>query len=238
MRRILLVGLLAIASAAWSTELWDQAVILYEQNQELLPGRMIIRFDQFNGRGDLVSSETSDVLLYLDESGEMQSTIVSATKNGRDVTESRRENPSSGSPFGSRGGGGNESDDDNAFAGLQRSPFDPLEQSHVLVVDTGRTEYVGTTAARVHEFELRTGEKSRTTGVAWLSVSDGTPLRVEATVAPLPIFVQIFEFVQEFSTDEAGRWFMSSMEFNAEGSFLFIRRRIESVFEFSDYFAP
>lgn len=223
----------------FASDLWDRAVEYYAAYGDLVPGRLSIRFDQYNGRGRLVSSELSELELSVGPDGEIQSEVVFASKDGKDVTEERRENPSGGAPF-AGGGGDDDADDqsDSPFAGLQRSPFDPDEQGRVTVVDTGRRERINGVETRVHEFEQRTGESARTVGTAWIAEESGTPIKVVASISPLPGFVHSFEMIQEYGTDRAGRWFMTSMEFIGEGNILFIRRRLESEFLFSDYFPP
>ena len=234
MKRIAVTATMALlCSLVSASELWDRAVAIYLENQDLMPGNMTIRVDQYNGRGDLVTSEKSEIAVSMDDDGEVTSTILVATKDGKDITEQRRNESSGSAPF---GGGGDSNGDGSGFEGLQRSPFDPNEQSNVTVVDTGRVEYVDGTSARLHKFEMHTGDDSRTVGSAWLSLTDGYPVRLEATISPLPAFVSVFELTQHFNTDDSGRWYMSALEMTAEGSFLFIRRRVESEFEFRDYF--
>jgi hypothetical protein len=231
MSLLLLSGFASLSAS----DLWDMAVEYYAVYGDMVPGRLSIRFDQYNGRGRLVSSEFSELELSMGPDGEVQSEVVFASKDGKDVTEERRENPSGGAPF---GGGNDEPDDDSdsPFAGLQRSPFDPDEQDRVTVVDTGRRERINGIQTRVHEFEQRTGESARTVGTAWIAEESGTPVKVVASISPLPGFVDSFEMIQTYDTDRAGRWFMTSMEFIGEGNILFIRRRLESEFLFSDYF--
>ena len=66
----------------------------------------------------------------------------------------------------------------------------------------------------------------------------GAPVKTSASIEPLPGFVDVFQITQVFDTDSDGRWFMTRMEFVAEGNILFVRRRIESELQFSEYFLP
>jgi hypothetical protein len=226
--------LFACATVAGAGELWDQAVGLYEEYGSLLPGRMTIRLDQYNGRGNLLSSETSEYELGVGPSGEIETRITSAFKDGEDVTEDRQNGSRSGSPF----GGDNDGEDDSPFAGLQKSPFDPAEQESVSVTDTGRLEMVGGVRTRVHLFQQSTSGENRTTGTAWIAEATGVPVRLSAAIEPLPGFIDMFQMDQTFEVDTDGRWYMARMEFVGEGNILFVRRRVESEFEFSDYFLP
>lgn len=221
--------------ARGADDLWGRAVALYAEYGSLLPGRMIISFEQYNGRGNLVSTDQSEIEIWRDESDEIQSRIVSATRDGEDVTQERREDPSSGaSPFGGAGGGSD--DDGNGFAGLQLSPFDPAEQANVTVTGIGRETTINGIAAKPYEFVHETGENTRNRGVAWIATVNGDPVLLELTIDPLPSLVSEFLMRQEYERDDEGRWIVRRLEFSGAGSILFIRRRIESRLVFSDYF--
>lgn len=227
--------LLISAVGATSGELWERAVGLYDAYGDLVPGRMSIRFDQYNGRGKLVSSDVSKIELVVGPSGEVEGRTTYASKNGRDVTEERRNDPAPGGLF---GGGGGDQESDSPFAGLQMSPFDPSQQASVTVIDTGRWEVIDGERTRVHLFEHSTGGENKTTGTVWIAENTGAPVKLTASIEPLPGFVDVFQITQTFDTDSEGRWYMTRMEFVAEGNILFVRRRIESEFEFSEYFLP
>ncbi len=227
--------LVVSAGAAISSELWDRAVDLYDAYGDLLPGRMNVQFDQYNGRGGLVSSERREIAVDVGSSGEVESRITYASKNGEDITEKRRNDTVSGAPF---GGGGGDEQSDSPFAGLQKSPFDPSEQVRVTVIDTGRSETIGGVRTRIHLFQQSTGGENMTTGTVWLAEETGAPVKLTASIEPLPGFIDVFQMIQTFETDSEGRWYMTRMEFVGEGNILFVRRRLESELEFSEYFLP
>ena len=229
-RQLVAAGLVILCSARISaTELWDRAVDIYDEYSTLVPGRVSVRFDQYNGRGKLVSTETSAYRLAYGPSGEIQSDLTYASRDGEDITEERR--GGAGAPF----GGGEESNNNSPFSGLQKSPFDPAEQDRVTVTDTGRSEYVEGVRTRVHLFNLSTGGDNRTTGTVWIAEDTGAPVRLTAGIEPLPGYIDVFRMDQVYATDAEGRWYLARMQFVGEGNILFVRRRIESEFLFSDY---
>ena len=238
MRRtwILLVLLLLTPLLAFPDALWQRAVDLYDQYDDLVPGSMEIRFDQYNGGGDLVSKDESQIDIFLGADGEVETRIVYARKDGEDVTAERREDPSSGALAFGGGMGGEGENDGEGFAGLQRSPFNPAEQANLELTDTGRVERIGGVRARRYEFELRTGRNSRNVGTAWLDSESGEPRRLEMTIAPLPPFVNSFSMVQEFARDADNRWVTGELRFSGQAGFLFFTRRVESRLVFSEYF--
>ncbi|MFW6288794.1 MAG: hypothetical protein ACOC2Q_03340 [Spirochaetota bacterium] len=56
------------------------------------------------------------------------------------------------------------------------------------------------------------------------------------TIEPLPRFISEFEMKQHFARDDRGRWVVRRLEFVGAGSVVFVRRRIESILIFSEYF--
>lgn len=216
--------------------LWDRAVTAYGEHEGLVPGRMLIEFDQYNGRDKLVTSDESVVEIWVDVSGEIQSRVVYATRNGEDVTAERRDDPQSGAPPFGGGPGTDDDGDGGAFSGLQLSPFAPAEQLNVDVGPAGATEYLGSVLARRYPFTHRTGDDSANVGTAWLDVETGDPVRLELTIEPLPGIVDEFIMVQHFERDPEGRLVVRELEFDGAGHVLFLRRRIESRLIFSEYF--
>jgi hypothetical protein len=228
-----LILLATSALPAMADELWQMAVEHYAIHQDLLPGRMIMRFDQYNGRGNLVSSDYSEMELVVGPDGEVEGRTVLAMRDGRDVTDDQRRN-AGGPPF--AGGSDDGGDSDSPFAGLMLSPFDPDEQYRVVASDTGRREIVGGMPTRVYRFEHTTSTKGGTVGLVWLDAESGAPVKLSASIEPLPGYVSEFEMLQDFATDPDGRWYMSRMEFVGAGHILFVRRRIESEIVLTDYF--
>lgn len=235
-KRLLIVASLATLPAILPAHpLWYQAVESLRMSEGLLPGAMAARFDQYNGRGELTSSDETVVKLWADENGEVQSRVVSAKRNGEDVTDERRDNPqSSGAPFGA--GQGDADDDGSPFAGLQRNPFAPEEQLHVTIVGAGGRRVLAGVIVLPIEFEHRTGPDAVIRGTAWLDVSTGDPVQLETTVDPLPRFVSELVMVQHFARNQDGQLVVERVEFSGEGRILLFRRRLESVLFFSEYF--
>lgn len=221
------------ALPATGTELWDLAVAHFRAWSDLVPGRIEISLEQYNGRNQLVSREETDLLIYLDDSGSVSSTVVRATKDGRDVTAERSRNTGAGG-FGEPRGDGERQD--GGFAGLQRSPFDPVEQENVRIVETGAQETVHGIQTVPVRFEHVTGPRSTNVGTAWLAMEDGAPVRLDVTLDPLPLLVERFGMRQEFAIDAEGRWVIRSLSFTGEGQVLFLKRRVESRLVFSEYF--
>ena len=220
--RFLLLCLVTFPAAG--SELWDRAVDIYSRNADLVPGRMYAYFVQFNGRGHLVNEVEAEYTISLDENGEMVSELVYMNENGSEG------DAEADAASGASGGG-----EAGAMSGLQLSPFDPDQQRTVTIGREGMTERIGGRIAIAVPYRHQPSDESTIAGTAWLSVEDGTPLRLTYTLDPLPRFVDRIEVTQEFATDE-DRWMVASVEFEADFRILFVRRSLESRMEFSEYF--
>jgi len=232
---LFLLALWGFSTQVSANDLWTRAVEYYEEYGSLVPGYLEIRFDQYNGRGKLLSEEYSEIEISVGADGEITSRTIFASRDGEDVTDERQ--VSGGAPpF-----GGSDSDDvdrDTPFAGLMLSPFDPDEQEHVMITDTGRLEAVEGVPARVFLYRHATSERHATQGTVWIEPGSGAPVRLSAAIDPKPGYLDEFEMVQVFETDAEGRWYLSRMSFVGEGNILFVKRRVESEFAFRDYFSP
>jgi hypothetical protein len=228
--------MLMLPATLSANTLWDRAVDLYRETEGLVPGRMAVSFIQYNGRGQLVGTETSELELRINGDGEVEAYVISAESDGEDVTQERRENPqSAGGPF----GGAPDGDDEpggGPFAGIQISPLDPDEQDRVRLTRVGPITLLDGIQVREIDFIHQTDEKRANTGTAWIAVETGEPVALEITIEPLPMLVHEFRMRQEYGRDADGRLVMQRMEFVGEGTLLLIRRRIESELIFSQYF--
>ncbi len=215
--------------------LWSRAVEMHRAHADLVPGSMVVRFDQYNGRGDLISASETILSVEVGEDGEIRTRVIAATSDGDDVTAEQRQSGRRGSMFGgtpSPDGDG----DENAFSSLQRSPFDPDEQENVSVTRMPGLDTVDGNRAQSFAFEHRIDERTVNRGTAWLDPATGEPIQLQLTMEPLPRFVSELVMIQRYGRDSDDRWVLDRIEFTGEGRVLFFRRRVKSEFLFSDYF--
>jgi hypothetical protein len=230
--------------------LWNRAVEIFEENEGLFARRMSFRYDEYDGRGELRNWEERTMRMSMGEDGETEGEILSATRNGEDVTEDRREDPSGGGPalFGGAGGQdasdgpegeAGDAEDDGGFRNLEKSPFDPEEQNRVVYEATGEHRVIDGERARAYTFTHRPFGETATVGTAWLDVESGAPLLVEMTLDPLPrpALLKELSMLSEYEFD-GQMWYVSDVEMVVSGQFLFLRRTIETTMEFSDYIRP
>lgn len=212
--------------------LWNAAVELFDRNRDLYARRIQTEATELDGRGNPRLQRQTEIEVNLAADGTARSRLVSLRDNGRPQTV---EDVTTAASAVVTADGGAPSDDSRiaAMAVMQHSPFDPLLQNQLRLT---RVDYGGPAAGAAlaeYRYTLDTGALT-ISGTAWLSPADGTPLRLRATVAPLPRFVRELEVDQRFERSSAG-WHASTATVRAEGGFLFVRRRVEIVMRFLDH---
>ncbi len=217
-RTLIAASLAALPVVLTAHPLWSIAVESLLTSGDLVPGSIAAIFDQYNGRGELISRDETVVQLWADATGEVHSRVVSAKRNGEDVSDERRDNRQSGGvPFGAGQGQADETGDNGSpFAGLQRNPFAPEEQLHVTVVGAGSRKVLDGTVVLPIEFEHRTGPGAVNRGTAWIDVDSGDPVRLETTIDPLPRFVSELMMVQHYARNREGQLVVERVEFSGE----------------------
>ncbi len=217
---ILFVG---VALYSFATDaLWQQAVTVYEANDDWVPGRMLIRTEELAKDGSVKSVEEARVALSVNGNGEVESEYVSVTKNGKDVTESRKRNPNRGD-----GGGG---------FGSQASPFDPELAQHVDARRVPGTQMIDGREVAEYRFSVAQEDEPDVTGTAWIDIETGVPHRVSSTVDPLPRFVSSLEIRIDYEYTGDGKWYPVEISFQGAGTVLFIKKAYRSTMRLSEHF--
>ena len=220
--------LLAAGPGLSADALWDSAVRLFARDHALYATRIRTDVNEYDGRGNLRVTRQTEIEVRTDAGGVARSRLVWVRENGRDLavadavsSASEAVTPDSADP--SREGQA------AAMAVLELSPFDPELQSQIELLRIN-----GNAAPRAeYRYTLQRDQLS-VHGTAWLDARDGTPVRLMATVAPLPRFVRQMTVEQHFTRSSLG-WHTSRVNISAEGGFLFVRRRIEITMQFLDH---
>ncbi len=202
---------------------WDRSVSDYGRGLSLQPRRMSWRIEELDAAGAVVSWEEVETLLERSDAG-TRGTVVSARKDGEDVTEAWRKRFEKGSA-----GDGPPSWGD----GFRATPFDPdfqagrIVSAPYLAVDEGRTRIF-------RPYELSAGGKARAKGLL-VSDESGEPLYARQTWDPLPLGVSTMDAVIRYARGPAGELVVASLEYRADASLLFVRKRFRFFLRFSDW---
>ena len=208
-------------------ELWQKGIEQFKFNTGWVAGSTVITSEQFNKKGKLRSSEQRIFRALQTEAG-VQSELISAYKNGKDITEEERRKAEEENAENED----ENNDEDSPFP----NPFDPELQEVVTYRRTGQSINSGTDIVLIeYEFRMQIEPDSEYVGNVYLDSVTGVPVEFEATVEPLPRLTKFVRLAVRFQND-ANRWFPVHMEFEGAGGWFFVYRHFKSTIEFTDYF--
>lgn len=229
MRTTTLIALVFLAAAMLAPSTvaadaaWDRSVSDYARGLSLQPRRMSWRIEELDAAGAIVSWEEVETRLEGSGAG-IRSTVVSARKDGEDVAEVWRKRLEKGGS-----GDGPPSLGD----GFRATPFDPEFQAGrvistpYLAVEEGRTRVF-------RPYELSAGGKARAKGLL-VSDESGEPLYARQSWDSLPLGVSSMNAVIRYARGPGGELLVASLEYRADATLLFVRKRFRFVLRFSDW---
>ena len=74
-------------------------------------------------------------------------------------------------------------------------------------------------------------------GTVWFDAETEVPVRIEATIEPLPRFADFVTFTADFNNNSV-EWYITKIEIEGAGGLLFIYRRFKSSILFGNHFRP
>lgn len=221
--------------------LWQKAVTLFAENAHLFPGQVRTTVSILDGKGRTKKTFSSEMRYFLDDQGKIQSELVWARENGRDITAKtkvEREQDEKNSSA-SQGKGG------RMIFSLSDVPFDPEKQGQAEVSPRSETASLfGRTCRRFDFFmslplnpdDSAKGKPVTMRGMVWIDEAGGAPVKLEYAPDPLPSKVKSLWTVFTYGPGPHGEWLLKEIASDGVGGILFIKRRFRSRVELGDYF--
>ena len=219
--------------------LWLKAVALAGENLNWVPGIIETCTKELDKHGEAEKVHRSRLRLFANEAGEIESEILAAFENEKEITakeraeaamrkESRKEALERGE----------ETSDGKVSHAIARfgnaTPFDPGVQDSVTALRTHTEEHPsgGPYVAFAFDHLEKDGTISR--GIAWLDAVTGAPREMRLSPDPLPKHVKRLEITVRFDHRDDGTWITRQMTVNAVGKFLFFTKRVRNEMTFSE----
>ena len=218
---VLLVGAPAAAETGVATldALWRKAVAIVGANDNWTAGTSEMTGEERDGRGRARNTWVLETRTRPGPDGYPVQEIVRYVENGRDTTEKRRSEQRGQT----QGGGGRGAFSWNP-AEPAETPFHPDRQADVTLRRLPGEPLVDGRRCVAYEFEQRVGERERAVGTAWLDAATGAPVRLTASVEPLPVLVHSGSVDVWYTLDGEGTWTVRRFHLDGEVTFLLIRR--------------
>ena len=248
------------AAAKAQPALWAQAVKIFEANKDLVPGKVLQKIQELEDDGSVKSESDAEISLALDGAGKIKSDIVKASKDGKDVTaaerkkaeerskkeaakeQKKKKDAEKNTKKDSKGDSDKDSKENSHSISSGDSPFDLEIQNDVRITETNTRETIGSrSCARFgYTYPVPTekpskGKPAMVKGTVWIEEGTGYPMKVEFTNDPLPKGAKSMLTTLYYGSANNDQWIIERMEFEASGSFLFLKKRIRGDLAFSDY---
>ncbi|MCF7929022.1 MAG: hypothetical protein K9L68_09030 [Spirochaetales bacterium] len=204
--------------------LWEKASMLFSFNYNWQPGSTHIHINYLEDDDTVKSREDIYIESWIEEE-ELEHDVVKAVKDGKDITIWRQ-------GVAPRGAGTKQ----KSGANYGDNPLNPLFQDRVTYEDTGEVFYMEGKKTRRFSYRLSHSDGTTTTGSFWLETETGIPLKMTATLEPLPWFLKSFYFENYYHYEDDTTWYSKRMFAKGEAWFILFSKRFEATLYFDDYF--
>ena len=212
--------------------LWNKAVDMFERSSQYVPGKMVMTTDIKTKDGEVEESSVMHIRVFQDDNNVIQTEIIRAEQNGKDITEDARKEAES-----EKADKEDDSGDSVSFSKSSDSNvFCKSCQKDVTVRSLNRHETIGGMPAAAYEFTYTPTDQETMKGTAWLDKTTGRPLKVESVPDPLPKHVKEMTSVDWYSLNDQDLLILTKTEMSGVGGFLFIKRWFSTRIEFSNHF--
>lgn len=239
--------------------LWTSAVATFGKNRNLVPGKVIQRLEEVDEEGHIKSRTDIEMSFALDAKGEVKGEIISARKDGKDITAQEKKKIAErekekaekeqketvkrkiSAKEESQEIQEEESTRSRSFS-FEDSPLSPERQNVVQISQLEGRENIGDASCVCFEFRYSEKAKSRSKGKAtlvfgkaWIDEASGRAVKIEFTTDPLPKHVRSMRTTIFYGFDADSSWVLKQMTFEARGGLLIFEKRIRGDIRFSDY---
>lgn len=226
---------IVIAQESPADLLWQKAATLAGANLDWMPGKTMSRIMELDDNGETKSVTESWLRFYLDQNNQVETELLKAVKDGKDITTEQRKKMAedrkkqTDSP--------DSKDKKRPKKNIDLSdynPFAPGIQASLTKKNLNRREIVQEKHCLVYEYRF-TEEALCYKGLAWLEEATGTPLKLQYSLDPLPKYTTRMLTVVHYYSGNNGEWYPTSMTMEAAGKFLMIKKNLRIIMEFSEY---
>ncbi len=227
-------GLRAAAPAA--DPLWEMAVAVARRSEQARIVPHMMEMDSvIKKRDGSVDHRGTLVFKIAGFGADAEAQVVSATRDGKDVTEKARAEEERNRERAKRDQEKSGEARDTVELSPSYHPFAPEAQDRVSASRLGPARLDGRNAVLFSFTQRLARGRGVLAGKAWLDAQTGEPLQVEVSPVPLPKHVDRMLTRVRFELTPEGWWVPIRSEIQGEGGLLWIRRTFESRVRFWDF---
>ncbi len=222
---------------ATGADLWTRAVNIAGKNARWEAGKYTIRFEVRDGSGNVEQTQTMTYERKLSPQGSLIEKLVSATKNGEDVTAARRQEEESQQQAEStlQNSAAKEKNGTIQVRLYDKHPFDSDDQEAVTIERRDETRQIQNRTCQGYKFRFEQGDGAFTSGMAWLDVKTGAAIEMRFTQRPLPPHAEDLISTIRFEYTPDGTWRVKEKKSESQAKFLFWTKTLTDIQDYDDY---
>jgi hypothetical protein len=217
-----------------SAAAWERAAVMGKRSQDYVPGSMRTETVEYGKKGEVTSREESLNDLIYDSSGQVESRIVWAKKDGKDVTEEKRaEYEKARAKAESKKG---KTKDNENFS---MSIPDPLNPPEGATVKRGTPASVKEGGRQYWDFPFEYKQKGifDYQGSMRLDATSGMPVSMDYRLKPLPIGVRYADFAIKFEPFGEGAFVATAMKIGFDANMIIFEKKMDMAVTMQEYSA-
>jgi hypothetical protein len=217
-----------------SAAAWERAADMGKRSKDYVPGSMRTETVEYGKKGEVASREESLNALVYDSSGQVESRIVWARKDGKDVTEEKRAEYEKARAK-ADGKKGKPKDNENFSMSLP----DPLNPPEGATVKRGTPASVKDGGRDYWDFPFEYKQKGifDYQGSLRIDAASGMPVSMDYKLKPLPIGVRYAEFAISFEPFGEGAFVATAMKIGFDAKLIIFEKKMDMAVTMQEYSA-
>ncbi len=208
-----------------SAEAWNRAKEAWARSKDLMPGKMRMLSSELDRAGKPVVVTEELYSIRYAANGKSDAVLVSASKDGKDVTETRRAELEKQRK---KNGPGGESQDMDIPDPLALEPHKSLKLGAAEAVE------IDGVPAWKYPFKVKTSKLLTSSGFVLVNRYTFMPIAMEYTFDPMPAGVKKAD-MKVFYGVESGTPVAGRVTMNVDANLIFFKKKMDILMEFSDY---
>jgi hypothetical protein len=203
---------------------WRTAAEMAARAHGLRPAMMRMTTTDLDSKGSVISTENQVSRIHYESDGSMRTEILSATRDGKDVSQEKREEAAKQK----RQSGA------QSMGGFDMP--DPLVgKPDSLKLGSARATRLGGRAVWEFPFEAKANGLMSSHGSLRLDAQTGRPIEMEYSFKPLPLGVKYATILVRYSPLEGSPPVVDSVLMRVDANLLVFKKRADFLMEFSEY---
>ena len=203
-------------SAFSKDDIWNKAVEISEKNKNYRANNIVLFIDDMNKDGTVASSQEIYQKLRLGK--EIKYDTVKVIKDGKDITQETLKKRK----------------DKNRRSFLEDNDIFSKKIQDKITTNRSGTDTINSINCNIYSYKFDKNEKEKYEGKVWLNKENGSPVKVEYTMNPLPIGLKNISIKYLYETKK-DKTYIKTIIAEGEASLLIFKKIFRMRANLKDY---